>query len=858
MRTTHGMALSNKASLSMISSKLGGTILVGLLCLQKTMAEPGLIDNYSNTQCAPVQSLNETMVEPALIKNFTKPQGATGQSLMLDLVGSTFEALNDEERVKQATVSIIEQNGMSITSIDSFKLLDPEGVKVVATSMESHLTISTWAEEERALVDFLVSGPSSNFNFQDVVPMVIEEYGGNLSASTYSIFPRGHLLSSEDEFDVEDSTPKHQFEPRELMAVHRFKKKVFEMQSPFQHIAIWDHHIPGEDGYTAETTRSLFLDHVIQSNVGDEWVYHESLVHPAFVASPSPPKRVLIVGGGEGGTLRESLKWSSVEHVTMVDLDAEIIKASQKYLPSYSNCTGFGSPNCFEDDRLVLHTEDFFGWFEKNMGHDICENREEKKDDLYDVIILDLLDPEEIPEGEDWGEYLYSDLFFKRTACALNPSGVIVTNIGESPDNAEIIIGESYSSKKTYGIFAKKIEQIQSMSSFFGSTRVYETFVPSFRAEWSFALGMVPNSNAFEVSCAKDGEENGDNNACPEGEERNANINNGVESDFDEEPCEIDLKLMKGLINGTFPLDFYGGTTQHKFQYSLGGWDDIYCADRKNDAVCDATESILFRTDPYGWCKEHLAPGKKQEKGEPPRAEVEALCYSNEIWNLWNPVRDSMGMKDGHTTNMPMRKNADSKEAKPSISGCHRLMNRPQGIHNESVWEFLQDTYRSVVGDESTIVMFPKSGIVTPYEVRHSPGKGRGLFSTAPVKKGTLFWSHIHHAVFPDEDSFRRFLESIPWELACDVLQWAYVEKIGPENFSVAVELDQGSLCNHGDSGEANIGGAGNYGGYLLTLRDMEIGEEFLQDYNTFDNDDALDWFDDMVSNAWMDESDKR
>jgi spermidine synthase len=78
-----------------------------------------------------------------------------------------------------------------------------------------------------------------------------------------------------------------------------------------------------------------------------------------------------------GGSLRESLKWASVEKVVMVELDAAVIKASREYLPSYSNCTGFGTPSCFDDERVELYTEDFIKWFDDHIGNDICQRASE-------------------------------------------------------------------------------------------------------------------------------------------------------------------------------------------------------------------------------------------------------------------------------------------------------------------------------------------------------------------------------------------------------------------------------------------------------------------------------------------------
>ena len=259
---------------------------------------------------------------------------ARGQHLLMDLAGSSFELLNDKDEVTAATLAIIKETGMTLLGIQSYKL-EPQGVSVVATLAESHLSIHTWPEWGKALIDLFTCG--SKFNLQDAVPIVAKAYGGNLTMSTFSVIPRGDLP---DDKQASSELFNKQFQPLEVMGTHKYKQLVYQTQSPFQKISIWDHHDYYEDSYSREVTRSLFLDHVLQSNVHDEEQYHETLVHPAFVASPDPVKRVLIVGGGEGGTLRESLKWKSVETVTMVEIDKEVISASRKYLPSYSNCTG--------------------------------------------------------------------------------------------------------------------------------------------------------------------------------------------------------------------------------------------------------------------------------------------------------------------------------------------------------------------------------------------------------------------------------------------------------------------------------------------------------------------------------------
>lgn len=516
-------------------------------------------------------------------------KAAYGQQLSLDLSGASSHSLGDEKATRTATLEIVDLAGLKLQNIHSFKLKPQGSVNVVVSLEDGHIAVQTWPERGTAIFDLFVRG--ARIDLKDILLSVAEKYGGDLSKSTYSIKPRGDFNEDEDEDSGEeelDKKLKQQFYPMEIMGKHQFKKKVYEKQSPFQHVAIYDHVDVLDDGNDVTTvTRSLFLDGVMQSNVHDEERYHESLVTPAFVSSHKPPKKVLIVGGGEGGTLRETLKWSSVETSTMVDLDADVVKASRQFLPSYSNCTGFGTPSCFDDPRVKLFTEDFIGWFDKHIGNDICEKRAEKKDLLFDVVIIDLLDTEELPEGEPWAEHLYSDLFFKRIACAVNPLGVVVTNFGEGPEfnGGPLTERKSENDVKRELLFQKKIKQIQTMSKYFRHERVYDTYVAAFRAQWAFAIGMVPDvTDAAEASLqATD-------------DDANHVINN-----FNGNAARTEIKLRRELKEKAYPLKFYDGAIQHGFQYPVSDWKGFYCANKENKLLCDIKKSLFTEDHEEEW-----------------------------------------------------------------------------------------------------------------------------------------------------------------------------------------------------------------------------------------------------------------
>jgi Spermine/spermidine synthase domain len=134
--------------------------------------------------------------------------------------------------------------------------------------------------------------------------------------------------------------------------------------------------------------RILYLDGVSQSRFYGDASYHEALVHPVMVAHRHP-KRVAIIGGGEGATLREVLKHDTVEKVVMVEIDEEMVKLSRQYLPEWSDCSKLvGSPkSCFEHPKAEVYYMDAIAWFMDRFGDAATLDASQK----FDVIIMDAL-----------------------------------------------------------------------------------------------------------------------------------------------------------------------------------------------------------------------------------------------------------------------------------------------------------------------------------------------------------------------------------------------------------------------------------------------------------------------------------
>ncbi|UWQ34843.1 polyamine aminopropyltransferase [Leisingera sp. M527] len=149
--------------------------------------------------------------------------------------------------------------------------------------------------------------------------------------------------------------------------------------------------------------RILTLDDVVQTTEGDNFIYHEMLTHVPILAHGAA-KRVLIIGGGDGGMAREALRHTSVEHVTMVEIDGGVVDFSKEYLPMLSD-------GAFDDPRLNLVINDGALFMKENTGK-------------FDVIIVDSTDP----IGP--GEVLFTDTFYGHAARSLTEDGIIVTQNG--------------------------------------------------------------------------------------------------------------------------------------------------------------------------------------------------------------------------------------------------------------------------------------------------------------------------------------------------------------------------------------------------------------------------------------------
>jgi spermidine synthase len=200
----------------------------------------------------------------------------------------------------------------------------------------------------------------------------------------------------------------------------------------------------------------LFLNGNLQFNSFDEYRYHEALVHPAMLSFKGEPKRILVLGGGDGLAVREILKYKSVESVTLVDLDPAITNLAVN-LPLLANLNKYS----FQDKRVKVINADAFVWLDNN------------KLEPFDVVVVDFPDPNNFALGK-----LYSTRFYKLLKTKLKPDSSVAIQ-STSPLYA----------RNSYWCIVETIEAVGF------KTKPYQTTVPSFGI-WGYVLAK---QNDFEI-----------------------------------------------------------------------------------------------------------------------------------------------------------------------------------------------------------------------------------------------------------------------------------------------------------------------------------------------------------------------
>lgn len=379
-----------------------------------------------------------------------------GRHILVEFYGCDPQIMNDVTLIEQFMVGAAREAQATVVN-STFHHFSPYGVSGVVVIEESHLAIHTWPEYGYAAVDIFTCGTSVNpwISYKSLETNFKATYGSSMEL----LRGQTHLLERQDfEFapkrDEDAPGVKHNrniwFTDRDenvALSLRHSGDVLFREQSPYQKVQVLDTYAYG---------KALTIDGMFMTTEKDEYVYHEMISHVP-VLSHKGVKKVLVIGGGDGGTVRELLRHASIEEVTMVEIDEAVVRACKEHLPQIAAS--------FDDPRLNLIIGDGLDFVAKAAP------------ETYDLVIVDGSDPVGPAKG------LFSDEFYQNVYKTLNENGVLIAQ-GESPRFNQHAF----------------VDLRRCFSQIFGKDKVwnYFFFVPTYPSGmWSFAFCSKGDTHPF-------------------------------------------------------------------------------------------------------------------------------------------------------------------------------------------------------------------------------------------------------------------------------------------------------------------------------------------------------------------------
>ncbi|MBI3141912.1 MAG: polyamine aminopropyltransferase [Bacteroidetes bacterium] len=395
-----------------------------------------------------------------LIENEQAPN--LGRHILVEFYGCDPQIMNDVALIEQYMVAAAQEAQATVVN-STFHHFSPYGVSGVVVIEESHLAIHTWPEYGYAAVDIFTCGTAVNpwISYKFLEVQFRAEYGSSMEL----LRGQRHLLERKDfafEPTRDQDAPRKVAQNRNIWFTDRDENialslrhtgdVLFREQSPYQKVQILQTYAYG---------KALTIDGMFMTTEHDEFVYHEMIAHVPVMAHGAV-RRVLVIGGGDGGTVRELLRHKNIEKVTMVEIDEAVVRACRQHLPFIAAS--------FHDPRLELVIGDGIAY----VG--------QAPSGAFDLVVVDGSDPVGPAKG------LFSDSFYHNVHRVLNDNGILVAQ-GESP----------WFNQHAF------VDLRRCFGAIFGSHKVwnYFFFVPTYPSGmWSFALcakGQVNPLHGVEV-----------------------------------------------------------------------------------------------------------------------------------------------------------------------------------------------------------------------------------------------------------------------------------------------------------------------------------------------------------------------
>lgn len=386
---------------------------------------------------------------------------ALGNHILVEFMNCDPHIMNDVAQIESDMVAAAQRAGATVIN-STFHHFSPWGVSGVVVIQESHLAIHTWPEYGYAAVDLFTCGEMDawiSFDhlkecFKSQSYSALEMKRGSVNLLKRNDFDMSTMRQRASEWRNPDFFTRNVWftdkDENQALSLRFTGEVFFDVQSPFQRVRILESYKYG---------KMLALDDMVMTTIKDEFHYHEMISHPAMFTHGSA-KNILVIGGGDGGTVREILRHEGVEKVTMVEIDGEVIEACKQYLPQIAAAFDHPNLNLIVDDGIA---------FIKNAAPE-----------SYDLIIVDGSDPVGPAEG------LFSVEFYTNCYNALKNGGILVAQ-GESPKFNEKAFSELNLTLQK--IFGKN------------NAPVSLFFVPTYpTGMWSFQYGLKGANHPKSIS----------------------------------------------------------------------------------------------------------------------------------------------------------------------------------------------------------------------------------------------------------------------------------------------------------------------------------------------------------------------
>jgi spermidine synthase len=380
-----------------------------------------------------------------------------GRHILVEFYGCSPDIMNDVIVIEQSMVNAAKEARATVIN-STFHHFSPYGVSGVVVIQESHLAIHTWPEYGYAAVDIFTCGDEVNpwISFDFLKIAFKADYGSaiEINRGQVDLMKRvniDYLIKERQGTEVE-LQHKVKFnrdvwftdkDENIALSLRHTGELLYRAKSEFQTVQILNSYAYG---------KMLTIDNLVMTTEKDEFIYHEMISHISMQSHPNP-KKVLVIGGGDGGTIRELFRYEGVEKVVMVEIDGNVVEACKLHLPQIASQ--------FDNPKLELHIADGIQYVA------------DAADASFDVVLVDGSDPAGPAEG------LFSATFYNNVNRILKADGILALQ-SESP----------HFHKKAF------IELNSCLKDIFGkdSVHTYLAHIPTYPTGlWSFTCATKGN-----------------------------------------------------------------------------------------------------------------------------------------------------------------------------------------------------------------------------------------------------------------------------------------------------------------------------------------------------------------------------